>query len=151
MENFSAEIGAAVVAVLTSLAAWFRAHSEVSAVKTDREATKASRDEDSRKMHDQILVLEQQLSASKQDVARLEGRVESTSTQINQLNNQLSIVLTKMDSTSTPTCARLPPRCTPAQAAGPDPGPLPSQLSAPGPCTPAASCPQGALSPLRPE
>lgn len=98
MENFNAEIGAAVVAVLTSLAAWFRAHSEVSAVKSEREATKLTRDEDSRKMHDQILVLEQQLSASKQDVARLEGRVESTSTQINQLNNQLSIVLTKMDS-----------------------------------------------------
>jgi CII-binding regulator of phage lambda lysogenization HflD len=92
------ELATSIIACLGALAAWLKNHTEVSGIQKDREATKTSRDEEAQKMRDKILILDQQLSASKQDISRLEGQVTAATGQLNQLTNQLSIVLTKMDS-----------------------------------------------------
>lgn len=92
-----AALAAAIIACLGSIGAWFKAHTDVSAIQTDREATKAARDEDSRKMHDQIIILEQTVGNLKADNAHLQNRVDDTNQQINTLTTQLAQVIVKMD------------------------------------------------------
>lgn len=91
------ELAAAIIACLSAIAAWFKARTDVSTIQTDREATKAARDEDSRKMHDQIIILEQTVGNLKADNAHLQNRVDDTNQQINTLTTQLAQVIVKMD------------------------------------------------------
>lgn len=91
------ELAAAIIACLSAIAAWFKARTDVSAIKNDREATKVIRDEDSRKMHDQIIILEQTVGNLKSENAHLQNRVDDTNQQINTLTTQLAQVIVKMD------------------------------------------------------
>lgn len=91
------ELAAAIIACLGAIATWFKARTDVSAIKDDREATKVMRDEDSRKMHDQIIILEQTVGNLKADNAHLQNRVDDTNQQINTLTTQLAQVIVKMD------------------------------------------------------
>jgi predicted RNase H-like nuclease (RuvC/YqgF family) len=91
-------------ALVTAAAAWFKQKTETEKQKTalqeiinSRAETKAARDEDSRKMHDQIIILEQTVNNLKSENAHLQVRVDDTNIQINTLTTQLAQVIVKMD------------------------------------------------------
>jgi predicted RNase H-like nuclease (RuvC/YqgF family) len=91
-------------ALVTAVAAWFKQKTETEKQKTalqeiinSRAETKAARDEDSRKMHDQIIILEQTVNNLKSENAHLQVRVDDTNIQINTLTTQLAQVIVKMD------------------------------------------------------
>lgn len=99
------EFVAAVIAVLTGFAGlltaitlYIKSKAEVGAIRDERSATKAQRDEDSQKMHDDILRLQFQNQQYKDDIGLLFQQVADSNKQVAMLTRQLSEVLVKMDS-----------------------------------------------------
>lgn len=98
------EIIAAVVSVfmgvsgvLTAIAVYIKSRSDVSAIRDERKATKTLRDEDSQKMHDDILKLQFQEQQNKDNIGLLFQQVADSNKQIALMNQQLTQVLVKMD------------------------------------------------------
>ena len=98
------EIIAAVVSVLmgfagvlTAIAVYIKSRADVSAIHEERKATKTFRDDDSQKMHDDILKLQFQEQQSKDNIALLFQQVADSNKQVAVLNKQLAEVLVKMD------------------------------------------------------
>ena len=87
-----------ISAVLTAIAVYIKSKAEVSAIRDERTVTKAQRDEDSQKMHDDILKLQFQSRQDKDDIGLLFTQVADSNKQIALLTRQLSEVLVKMDS-----------------------------------------------------
>lgn len=102
------EIIAAVVAVLMGLAGvltaiglYIKSKADVSAIREERKATKTMRDDDSMKMHDDILKLQFQSRENKDDIGLLFQQVADSNKQIALMNQQLTQVLVKMDNVIT--------------------------------------------------
>lgn len=97
MENMYLQIGAAIVLLLTSVAGWFKAHSEIGAVVKDREATKEARTKDSLELHDKVLKLEFGYTTLKDSQQLITEQVADTVKAVGILNTQLAQVLVKLD------------------------------------------------------
>lgn len=102
------EIIAAVVSVfmgvsgvLTAIAVYIKSKADVSAIRDERKATKTLRDEDSQKMHDDILKLQFQEQQNKDNIGLLFQQVADSNKQIALMNQQLTQVLVKMDNVIT--------------------------------------------------
>lgn len=102
------EIIAAVVSilmgvsgVLTAIALYIKSRADVSAIRDERKATKTLRDEDSQKMHDDILKLQFQEQQNKDNIGLLFQQVADSNKQIALMNQQLTQVLVKMDNVIT--------------------------------------------------
>lgn len=98
MEQMYLQIGAAIVLVLTAIAGWFKAHSEIGVVVKDREATKALRDKDSLELHDKVLKLEFGYTTLKDSQQLITEQVADSAKAVGILNTQLAQVLVKLDS-----------------------------------------------------
>jgi hypothetical protein len=98
MDNMYLQIGAAIVLLLTSIAGWFKAHSEIGAVVKDREATKEARTKDSLELHDKVLKLEFGYTTLKDAQALINEQLADTAKAVGILNTQLAQVLVKLDS-----------------------------------------------------
>ena len=95
--EFNAEICAAVVAVLTSLAGWFKSHSELNSVIKDRESTKSQRDQDSQQLHDKVIGLEFKCTALKDAQNLITEQLADTAKAVGTLNTQIAQMLIKID------------------------------------------------------
>ena len=102
------EIIAAVVSVfmgvsgvLTAIAVYIKSRADVSAIRDERKATKTLRDEDSQKMHDDLLKLQFQEQQNKDNIGLLFQQVADSNKQIALMNQQLTQVLVKMDNVIT--------------------------------------------------
>lgn len=102
------EIIAAVVSVfmgvsgvLTAIAVYIKSRADVSAIRDERKVTKTLRDEDSQKMHDDILKLQFQAQQNKDNIGLLFSQVADSNKQISLLTQQLAQVLVKMDNVIT--------------------------------------------------
>jgi hypothetical protein len=98
------EIIAAVVSVfmgvsgvLTAIAVYIKSRADVSAIRDERKATKTLRDEDSQKMHDDILKLQFQEGQNRDNIGLLFQQVADSNKQIALMTQQLTEVLVKMD------------------------------------------------------
>lgn len=98
------EFIAAVIGVLTGLGSLLAAitlyvknRAEVGSIREERKATKAVRDEDSQKMHDDILRLQFQSNQNRDNIGLLFQQMADNNKQIAIMNQQLSSVLVKMD------------------------------------------------------
>lgn len=97
MDNMSVEIGVAVVAVLTSIAGWFKSHSDLSSVIKDREQTKSQRDQDSQQLHDKVIGLEFKYTALKDAQNLITEQLADTAKAVGVLNTQIAQMLIKID------------------------------------------------------
>ncbi len=102
------EFVAAVIAVLTGFAGlltaiglYIKSRAECSSIRDERKATKTLRDEDSQKMHDDILKLQFQEQQNKDNIGLLFQQVADSNKQIALMNQQLTQVLVKMDNVIT--------------------------------------------------
>ena len=102
------EFIAAVIAVLTgfaglltAIALYIKSRAECSSIREERNATKVLRDDDSQKMHDDILKLKVQEQQNKDNIALLFQQVADSNKQIALMNQQLTQVLVKMDNVIT--------------------------------------------------
>ena len=102
------EFIAAVIAVLTGFAGlltaiglYIKSRAECSSIRDERKATKTLRDEDSQKMHDDILKLQFQEQQNKDNIVLLFQQVADSNKQIDLMNQQLTQVLVKMDNVIT--------------------------------------------------
>lgn len=97
MDNISVEIGMAVVAVLTSLAGWFKSHADLASVIKDREVTKYQRDQSFQEVRDKVQALEFKCGALKDAQKLADDRLNDASKQLGILNTQLAEVLIKLE------------------------------------------------------
>lgn len=97
MDNLSVEIGMAVVAVLTSIAGWFKSHSDIASVIKDRESTKSQRDQDSQQLHDKVIGLEFRCTALKDAQNLITEQLADTAKAVGVLNTQIAQMLIKID------------------------------------------------------
>ena len=88
-------------ALLTAIALFIKSRAEVGSIREERKATKALRDEDSQKMHDDILKLQFQGQQNKDNIGLLFQQVADSNKQIALMNQQLTQVLVKMDNVIT--------------------------------------------------
>lgn len=102
------EFVAAVIAVLTGFAGlltaiglYIKSRAECSSIREERKATKTMRDDDSMKMHDDILKLQFQEQQNKDNIGLLFSQVADSNKQISLLTQQLAQVLVKMDNVIT--------------------------------------------------
>lgn len=102
------EFVAAVIAVLTGFAGlltaiglYIKSRAECSSIREERKATKTLRDDDSMKMHDDILKLQFQSQQNKDNIGLLFNQVADSNKQISLLTQQLAQVLVKMDNVIT--------------------------------------------------
>lgn len=102
------EFVAAVIAVLTGFAGlltaiglYIKSRAECSSIREERKATKTMRDDDSMKMHDDILKLQFQSQQNKDNIGLLFNQVADSNKQISLLTQQLAQVLVKMDNVIT--------------------------------------------------
>lgn len=102
------EFVAAVIAVLTgfaglltAIALYIKSRAECGAIREERKATKVVRDDDSMKMHDDILKLQFQAQQNKDNIGLLFNQVADSNKQISLLTQQLAQVLVKMDNVIT--------------------------------------------------
>lgn len=102
------EFIAAVIGVLTGIGSLLAAitlyvknRADVGSIREERKATKAVRDEDSQKMHDDILKLQFQEQQNKDNIGLLFNQVADSNKQISLLTQQLAQVLVKMDNVIT--------------------------------------------------
>lgn len=99
------EFIAAVIAVLTGFAGlltaiglYIKSRAECSSIRDERKATKQLRDDDSLRMHDDILKLQFMSQQHKDNITLLFTQVADNNKQVALLNTQLAEVLVKMDS-----------------------------------------------------
>jgi len=95
--DFNAEICAAVIAVLTAIAGWFKSHSDLASVIKDREQTKMSRDQSFQEVRDKVQALEFKCTALKDAQKLTDDRLNDASKQLGILNTQLAEVLIKLE------------------------------------------------------
>lgn len=90
-----------VASVLAAIAVYIKSRAEASSIREERRVTKAMRDEDSQKMHDDILKLQFQVDQDKNNIGLLFQQMADNNKQVAVLNKQLAEVLVKMDNVIT--------------------------------------------------
>ena len=97
MENMYVEIGGAIVLVLTNLAAYLKARSDVKAIRDDREATKETRDKDSQELHDAVMKHGWDIQNLKDMSGHRDQVIEQLQQQISILNSTMATTNVKLD------------------------------------------------------
>lgn len=86
-----------VASVLAAIAVYIKSRAETASIREERKVTKAERDDDSMKMHDDIIKLQFQAQQNKDNIGLLFQQIADSNKQISVLNQQLAQVLVKMD------------------------------------------------------
>lgn len=94
MEN--ADLIAAVVSFLIALTGLIKSQSDIKKINDDRVETKASRDSDSQKIHDDVIRLQERVDTHTMQVKTLFESAAATSAMVNDMKNQLTEVITNM-------------------------------------------------------
>lgn len=87
-----------IVLLLTNSAAAIKLWAEVQKTKADRAETKAARDSDSQKLHDEVQRLTWENGRIKEDLAFTRTSLDDHQLQLATLNTELAKVSTKLDS-----------------------------------------------------
>lgn len=90
MESMDGQLITSIAGFLVAAAGWLKSHTEVNAVKRDRETTKAERDTEIAVLKSKVGDLEKRLGDGDNRFARLE-------TQMGQMNGTLNNILGKVD------------------------------------------------------
>jgi len=80
-----------VVLVLTALATYLKAHSDVKAIKDDREATKAIRDREAQELRDALLKATWEIDNIKREANHKGTLLADLQKQVNILNQNLAV------------------------------------------------------------
>ena len=84
----------AVVAVLVAAAGWFKSHTEVNAVKHDRESTKVERDTKIALLESKVSDLEKRLEDGSSRFYRIEDELKSTNKTLSEIVGSLNTLIT---------------------------------------------------------
>ena len=84
----------AVVAVLVAAAGWFKSHTEVNAVKHDRESTKVERDTKIALLESKVSDLEKRLEDGSSRFDRIEDELKSTNKTLSEIVGSLNTLIT---------------------------------------------------------
>jgi len=90
-------IVAAVIALIGAVTSWVKARIEIDKIKASRSETKATRDNDSRELHDKVLKLEFSDSLTKETLLLHRQQINEVSVTTRTLTTQLAVVVTKLD------------------------------------------------------
>lgn len=80
-----------VVLVLTALATYIKAHSDVKAIKDDREATKLARDREAQKLRDELMKALWEIDNLKRESNHKGTLLDDLQRQVNLLNQNLAV------------------------------------------------------------
>ena len=80
-----------VVLVLTALATYIKAHSDVKAIKDDREATKLARDREAQKLRDELMKALWEIDNLKRESNHKGTLLDDLQKQVNLLNQNLAV------------------------------------------------------------
>ena len=86
-----------IASVLAAVAVYIKSRAEAASIREERKATKAVRDDDSQKLHDDVLKLQFQSQQNKDNIGLLFNQLADSNKQIALLTQQLAQVLVKMD------------------------------------------------------
>ena len=95
--ELSPELGASIVSFLVAVTGWLKNHSEVVTINQDREAVKANRDADSQKIHDDMIRLQCIVNNHDESIKVLFDQNVASSESISKLNQQMAVVLERLD------------------------------------------------------
>ena len=84
----------AVVAVLVAAAGWLKSHTEVNAVKRDRESTKVERDTKIALLESKVSDLERRLEDGSSRFDRIEDELKSTNKTLSEIVGSLNTLIT---------------------------------------------------------
>ena len=84
----------AVVAVLVAAAGWLKSHTEVNAVKRDRESTKVERDTKIALLESKVSDLEKRLEDGSSRFDRIEDELKSTNKTLSEIVGSLNTLIT---------------------------------------------------------
>lgn len=84
----------AVVAVLVAAAGWLKSHTEVNAVKRDRESTKVERDTKIALLESKVCDLERRLEDGSSRFDRIEDELKSTNKTLSEIVGSLNTLIT---------------------------------------------------------
>lgn len=84
----------AIVAVLVAAAGWLKSHTEVNAVKRDRESTKVERDTKIALLESKVSDLEKRLEDGSSRFDRIEDELKSTNKTLSEIVGSLNTLIT---------------------------------------------------------
>lgn len=84
----------AIVAVLVAAASWLKSHTEVNAVKRDRESTKVERDTKIALLESKVSDLEKRLEDGSSRFDRIEDELKSTNKTLSEIVGSLNTLIT---------------------------------------------------------
>lgn len=84
----------AVVAVLVAAAGWLKSHTEVNAVKRDRESTKVERDTKIALLESKVSDLDKRLEDGSSRFDRIEDELKSTNKTLSEIVGSLNTLIT---------------------------------------------------------
>lgn len=84
----------AIVAVLVAAAGWLKSHTEVNAVKRDRESTKVERDTKIALLESKVNDLEKRLEDGSSRFDRIEDELKSTNKTLSEIVGSLNTLIT---------------------------------------------------------
>lgn len=90
------EMGAALLALVIALTNWIKGQTDVSKIKSDRAETKAVRDADSQRMHDELIRMQCEQKNQSDNIKVLFEKSVDNSKQITELTSQLREVIVQM-------------------------------------------------------
>lgn len=89
---------AAMVLLVTNIAALVKVFADVLKIKADRAEVKSTRDADSQKLHDDVQKLTWENARLKEDITFVRSGLDDHQLQLSALNTELAKVSTKLDS-----------------------------------------------------
>lgn len=84
----------AIVAVLVAAAGWLKSHTEVNAVKRDRESTKVERDTKIALLESKVSDLDKRLEDGSSRFDRIEDELKSTNKTLSEIVGSLNTLIT---------------------------------------------------------
>lgn len=88
----------AIVAVLVAAAGWLKSHTEVNAVKRDRESTKVERDTKIALLESKVSDLDKRLEDGSSRFDRIEDELKSTNKTLSEIVGSLNTLITIKES-----------------------------------------------------
>ena len=88
------QLMAAIIAVLVAAAGWLKSHTEVNAVKRDRESTKVERDTKIALLESKVSDLEKRLEDGSSRFDRIEDELKSTNKTLSEIVGSLNTLIT---------------------------------------------------------
>jgi len=88
------QLVAAIIAVLVAAAGWLKSHTEVNAVKRDRESTKVERDTKIALLESKVSDLDKRLEDGSSRFDRIEDELKSTNKTLSEIVGSLNTLIT---------------------------------------------------------